>query len=48
MKLYKKIILIVLISMATAGALLVFGYYFIFHKNNIAEEGFIKVYRNMD
>ena len=48
MKLYKKIILIVLISMAAAGALLVFGYYFIFHKNNIAEEGFIKVYRNMD
>lgn len=48
MKLYKKIILIVLASVALIVALLACGYYLIFQKNNIAEEGFIKIYRNMD
>jgi len=48
MKLYKKIILIVLASLTTVGAVLVCGYYFIFQKNNITEEGFIRIYRNME
>lgn len=48
MKIYKKIILIVLAILVAVGALLVFGYYSIFHKNNIAEEGFLKIYRNME
>ena len=48
MKLYKKIILIVLASVATVGILFVGGYYFIFHKNNITEEGYIRVYRSME
>ncbi len=48
MKLYKKIILIVPALLVAGGTLLVGGYYFIFHKNNITEEGFIRIYRNMD